>query len=99
MLIQNWVQGYELRRQLDGSEPLAFRGSHFCPPFALCRTYFLRAAADILRLLPFRVGPEFVKDNWRRAEITLSSLVSSFRVWALSVCKVFVMSVISMVAI
>jgi hypothetical protein len=59
---------------------------------------FLRAAAGIFRLLPLRFGSEFV-DNSRRAEITLSSLASSFRVWARSIRNVFIISAISMVAI
>jgi hypothetical protein len=60
---------------------------------------FLRAAADILRLLPFRVGTEFVEDSSRIAEITLSSFFSSFRVRARSVRNVFLISAVPMVAI
>jgi hypothetical protein len=65
--------------------------------FRCAAAIFLGADADILRLLPFRVGVEFV-DNSRRAEITLSSFFSSFLVLARSVRKVFIISTISMVA-
>jgi len=50
---------------------------------------FLSSAGSTKRVrrLPFVFAVRFVKASSRRAEITLSSFVSSFCVWALSVCK------------
>jgi len=68
----NGTEDGELEIDLMGPnvQPLAARSRlTFAHRFRCAAAIFLRAAADILRLLPFRVGIGFVKESSRRCRM------------------------------